>query len=114
MGTEIKSKSELETLVKRLSNETTNLDTLTNYLCTILDSIMDYDSIPANNAGRILSSNLKNIMEDFNTAVTNINNYVSELIRCDVNDFPEEDLGDFETQDDIELPDIVPSGTTTP
>lgn len=114
METEIKSKSELEMLAKKLSDETTNLGTLTNSLCTTLGSVMDYDGIPASSAGRTLSSNLKTIMEDFNTAATNINSYVSELIAYDVNDFPEEDLEDLETPDDIELPDIIPSGTPTP
>ena len=114
METEIKSKSELEMLAKKLSDETTNLGTLTNSLCTTLGSVMDYDGIPASSAGRTLSSNLKTIMEDFNTAATNINSYVSELIAYDVNDFPQEDLEDLETPDDIELPDIIPSGTPTP
>lgn len=113
METEIKSKSELETLAKKLSDETTNLGTLTNSLCTTLGSVTDYDGIPASSAGRTLSANLKTIMEDFNTAATNINSYVSELIAYDVNDFPEEDLEDLETPDDIELPDIIPSGTPT-
>lgn len=111
METEVKSKSELETLARKLSDENVNLRTLTNTLCSTLGSVLDYNGIPASSAGRTLSSNLKTIMEDFNTATTNINSYVSELIAFDVNDFPEENIEDLETLDDIELPDIIPSGT---
>ncbi len=114
METEIKSKSELEALAKKLSTETSNIGALTNSLCSTLGSVSDYDGIQASSAGRTLSSDLKSIMEDFNTTATNINSYVSELIEFDVNDFQKENFEDLESPNDIELPDIIPSGNTIP
>lgn len=111
METEISSKAELESLAKKLSDETMRLGTLANKLCTTLGNVSDYDGIPASSAGRTLSSNLRSIMEDFNTSATNINSYISELISYDVNDFPEEDMENIETPDDIELPDLIVEGS---
>ena len=87
MATEIDSKTELASLVSSLEKKSFSFGSMVNNLNETLKGIRNYDGIDVESGANIISQNISNVKKDFNAVVTNIKNYVSELIDFDVDDF---------------------------
>lgn len=87
MVTEITSKSELEALVGKLKNESTQLSLDTTDISSNLSQAEDYDGIGLSQAASSIKKNLKRVSSEADSLITNIGNYISEIKELDTYDF---------------------------
>lgn len=85
--TKITSKSEFATLTATLKTKLPDLKSDSDKVKTALSSVTNYDGIDVSGAAKKISSNIDNIYKDFETTTLNINNYATDILGFDVNDF---------------------------
>ena len=85
--THITSKSEFATLAATLKTKLAELKTDAEAVKTKAKSATDYDGIDVTGPASTLANNFTNIYNDLETAAININNYATDILGFDVNDF---------------------------
>lgn len=104
MEQEIKSKSELETLSTKLSQEAATVSSDLAKIKSVVGQASNYDGINISGAASKISTRLTTLASDIEQIASNIKNYVSEFNSFDVNDFDTNNLAE-----DIQIPSDIAS-----
>ena len=87
MVQEITSKTELEALATKLSDEAAIISSDLSTIDNLVDDVSDYDNMPVSTAASKISIRLTNLAEDIEIIAANIKNYIAKFEEFDVNDF---------------------------
>lgn len=89
MATEVKSKTELQSISGDLSTKIGTLKSDMDSMKSVLDGAQDYDGINVTGPAKILKSNLDVIIKDMEAVSLNITNYANAIAEFDMDDFTE-------------------------